>query len=78
MYEKSKEKYAADMEEYTFNKSINAVQTPNCLSSQWYQIECLFNYYLNCMYITVYIYNNIINFVLYSKKMFFVIKYKLF
>lgn len=29
MYEKSKEKYAADMEEYTLNKSINAVQTPN-------------------------------------------------
>jgi len=35
MYEKSKEKYAADMEEYTFNKSINVVQTPNnCSSSQ--------------------------------------------
>jgi len=26
MYEKSKEKYAADMEEYTLNKAINAVQ----------------------------------------------------
>lgn len=34
MYEKSKEKYAADMEEYTFNKSINAVQTSNNSSSQ--------------------------------------------
>lgn len=29
MYEKSKEKYAADMEEYTFNKSISSVQTSN-------------------------------------------------
>ncbi|XP_027839302.2 uncharacterized protein LOC114121253 isoform X1 [Aphis gossypii] len=34
MYEKSKEKYAADMEEYTFNKSINAVQASNFSSSQ--------------------------------------------
>ncbi|KAL5234859.1 hypothetical protein ACI65C_002269 [Semiaphis heraclei] len=34
MYEKSKEKYAADMEEYTLNKSINAVQTSNFSSSQ--------------------------------------------
>lgn len=34
MYEKSKEKYAADMEEYTFNKSINAVQTSNYSSTQ--------------------------------------------
>lgn len=30
MYEKSKEKYAANMEEYTFNKSTNAhVCVPN-------------------------------------------------
>lgn len=29
MYEKSKEKYAADMEEYSFNKSINAIQSSN-------------------------------------------------
>lgn len=34
MYEKSKEKYAADMEEYTFNKSANAVQTSSNSSSQ--------------------------------------------
>ncbi|XP_025407744.1 non-histone protein 10 [Sipha flava] len=36
MYEKSKEKYAADMEEYTYNKSISAVQTQtsNFSSSQ--------------------------------------------
>ncbi|XP_050422665.1 uncharacterized protein LOC126834628 [Adelges cooleyi] len=29
MYERSKEKYAADMEEYTLTKAINAVQTPS-------------------------------------------------
>lgn len=34
MYVKSKEKYAADMEEYTLNKSINTVQTSNFSSSQ--------------------------------------------
>ncbi|NP_001280284.1 non-histone protein 10 [Acyrthosiphon pisum] len=34
MYEKFKEKYAADMEEYTLNKSINTVQTSNFSSSQ--------------------------------------------
>lgn len=34
MYEKSKEKYAADMEEYAFNKSINVVQTSNYSASQ--------------------------------------------
>lgn len=38
MYEKSKEKYAADMEEYTFNKSINAVQPSNLPLSQWKNI----------------------------------------
>jgi len=34
MYERSKEKYAADMEEYALNKSINTVQTSNFSSSQ--------------------------------------------
>lgn len=32
MYERSKEKYAADMEEYTLTKAINAVQPP----SSWF------------------------------------------